>query len=193
MSKDIKISVAVQIMLLWAEWNISKGLLCKCMLRPLVSSNYSHSLYVLELFFILFGRISALLSTFHSSTGPGGLHPPVCVQLDPFIIYTSNDNDIMCAQLHYLHAHAAEFVWQNDSARRRKKERKKTSFCVRMLAIFRCGGWFSEQNHNNCWDFCVWGEFLLHHRISKAGDGRWLAFFLGLYWKSKWLYFIWTY
>lgn len=42
-------------------------------------------------------------SNLHSSTVPGGLNPPICVQLDPFIIYTWNDNDIMCAQLHYLH------------------------------------------------------------------------------------------
>ncbi len=47
-------------------------------------------------------------STLHSSRVPGRVDPPICVQLDPFIIYTWNDNDIMCVQLHYLHPHSIQ-------------------------------------------------------------------------------------
>lgn len=44
----------------------------------------------------------------HWSTVPSATQavgPSVCVQLGPFIIYTWNDNDSMCPQLHDLHPH----------------------------------------------------------------------------------------
>lgn len=57
-----------------------------------------------------------------------------CVQLDPFIIYTWNDNDAMCAQLHYLHPiyTCMHGSWICGGSR--------LSCDIYTLTVFRCGG-----------------------------------------------------